>query len=54
LATAFIASITNPDATPAIENEQVPSQEELSRILRSSPPKVRVAEVLLAFADHKK
>ena len=43
--------ITNPDATPTIENEQVPSQEELSRILRASPPRVRVAEVLLAFAD---
>lgn len=43
--------ITNPNATPTIENEQVPSQEELSRILRASPPRVRVAEILLAFAD---
>ncbi len=43
--------LSNPNATPTIENEQVPSQEELSRILRASPPRVRVAEILLAFAD---
>jgi len=29
--------IRNSTATPTIENEQVPSQEELARILRSSP-----------------
>lgn len=43
--------VTNPNATPTIENEQIPSQEELSRILRASPPRIRVAEVLMAFAD---
>ncbi|MEM3028508.1 MAG: site-specific integrase, partial [Candidatus Bathyarchaeia archaeon] len=43
--------ISNSTATPTIENEQVPSQEELSRILRVSPPRVRVCEALMAFAD---
>lgn len=43
--------VTNPSATPTIEDEQVPTQEELSRILRASPPRVRVAEALMAFAD---
>jgi hypothetical protein len=43
--------ISNPNATPTIETEQIPSQEELSRIFRTSPPRVRVAEALMAFAD---
>jgi hypothetical protein len=43
--------ITNAGATPTVEDEQVPSQEELSRIFRASLPKVRVAEALLTFAD---
>jgi len=43
--------VTNRNATPTIENEQVPTQGELSRILRTSSPRIRVAEVLMAFAD---
>ena len=43
--------VTNRNATPTIENEQVPTQGELSKILRTSSPRVRVAEVLMAFAD---
>jgi len=44
-------SITNSGRTPTIEDEQVPSQEELARIFRGSPPRVRVAESLMALAD---
>ena len=43
--------VGNVDSTPTIENEQIPSLEELSRIFRTSPPRIRVAETLLAFAD---
>jgi hypothetical protein len=43
--------VTNSSATPTIDDEQVPTQEELSRILRASPPRIRVAEALIAFAD---
>ena len=43
--------VTNPNATPTIENEQVPSKEELSRIFRASNPRVRTAEALMTFAD---
>jgi hypothetical protein len=43
--------IKNPTATPTIENEQIPSQEELARILRASPPRIRAAIALIAFAD---
>jgi len=43
--------IKNAGATPTIEDEQVPSQEELSRIFRTSTPRVRTAEALMAFAD---
>jgi len=43
--------VTNRNATPTIENEQTPSQGELSRILRTSSSRIRVAEVLMAFAD---
>jgi hypothetical protein len=43
--------VSNPNATPTIENEQIPSKEELSRIFRASNPRVRAAEVLMAFAD---
>jgi len=43
--------VSRPDATPTIENEQVPSKEELSRIFRASRPRVMVAEALIAFAD---
>jgi hypothetical protein len=42
--------IKNSTATPTIENEQVPSQEELARVLRTSPPRVRAAVALMAFA----
>jgi len=43
--------VTNRNATPTIENEQVPTQGELSRILRTSSPRIRVAEALMAFGD---
>jgi len=43
--------VSNPNATPTIEDEQVPSQEELLRIFRASQPRVRAAEALIAFAD---
>ena len=43
--------ISNPNATPTIEDEQIPSREELSRILRASSSRARVAEALIAFAD---
>jgi len=43
--------VSNRNATPTIENEQVPTQAELARILRTSPPRIRVAETLMAFAD---
>jgi len=43
--------VSNPSATPAIEDEQIPSHEELSRIFRASNPRVRAAEALIAFAD---
>jgi hypothetical protein len=42
--------ISNSTATPTIEDEQVPSQEELVRILRASPPRIKVAIALIAFA----
>jgi hypothetical protein len=43
--------VSRPTSTPTLEDEQVPSKEELSRIFRSSSPRVRVAETLIAFAD---
>ena len=43
--------VANRNATPTIENEQVPTQGELSRIFRISSPRIRVAEALMAFAD---
>jgi len=43
--------ISNSTATPTIENEQVPSQDELARILRASPPRIRTAIALISFAD---
>ena len=43
--------ITNSTATPTIENEQVPSQDELARIFRASPSRVKIAAALIAFAD---
>jgi hypothetical protein len=43
--------VSNPSATPTLEDEEIPSHEELSRILRASSSRVRVAEVLIAFAD---
>jgi hypothetical protein len=42
--------IKNSTATPTIENEKVPSQEELAKILRASPPRVKVAVSLMAFS----
>jgi len=44
-------TISNAGRTPTIEDEQIPSQEELARIFRGSPPRVRVAEALIALAD---
>jgi hypothetical protein len=44
-------SISNAGRTPTIEDEQVPSQEELARIFRVSSQRVRVAEALMALAD---
>lgn len=43
--------IRNPSSTPTIEDEQVPSQEELARIFRNSTSRVRLAEALMAFSD---
>ena len=43
--------IRNISATPTIEDEQVPSQEELARIFRNSSSRARLAETLIAFAD---
>ena len=43
--------IKNLTATPTIESEQAPSQEELARILRASPPRIKVTIALIAFAD---
>ena len=44
-------TISNAGRTPTIEDEQIPSKEELSRIFRVSPPRVRVAETFIALAD---
>ena len=43
--------ITNSSATPTLENEQIPSKEELTRVFRNSSSRVRLAEALIAFAD---
>ncbi len=43
--------VSNPSATPTIEDEEIPSHEELTRILRASASRVRAAEALIAFAD---
>ena len=43
--------IRNASSTPTIEDEQVPSQEELARIFRNSSNRARLAETLIAFAD---
>jgi len=43
--------ISNRGRTPTIEDEQIPSKEELSRIFRVSPPRVRVAEAFIALSD---
>ena len=43
--------IRNISATPTIEDEQVPLQEELARIFRNSSNRARLAAVLMAFAD---
>jgi len=43
--------VTNPNATPTIDDEQIPSNEELSKIFRASNPRVRTAEAMIAFAD---
>src|SRR5205085_1205098 len=43
--------IRNPSSTPTIENEQVPSQQELARIFRNSSARVRTAEALMAFSN---
>jgi len=43
--------ISNSKATPTIEDEQVPTQEELARIIRRAKPRARVAISLLALGD---
>ncbi len=43
--------VSNASATPTVDDEQVPTKEELARILHASPPRIKVAEVLMAFAD---
>ena len=43
--------VSNSTATPTIEDEKVPSQGELARILRTAPSRVKVAIALIAFAD---
>lgn len=43
--------VSNSTATPTIENEQVPSQDELARIFRASPSRIKIALALIAFAD---
>jgi hypothetical protein len=43
--------ISNPTATPTIEDEEIPTREELSKILRASSLRTRVTEVLIAFAN---
>ncbi len=42
--------IRRADATPTLENERVPSQDELRRILLAAPPRWRVAAALVAHA----
>ena len=43
--------IKNSEATPTIENEGATTKEELARVFRTSPLRVKVAESLIAFAD---
>ncbi len=43
--------VANATATPTIENERAPSQEELATILRKSPPRLKAAIALIAFSD---
>jgi hypothetical protein len=45
--------ISNRGRTPTIESEQIPSKEELSRILRVCPPRVRVAAAFIALSDFR-
>lgn len=44
-------TISNVRSTPTIEDEMIPSKEELGRIFRISPPRVRVVEAFMALAD---
>jgi hypothetical protein len=39
----------NVDATPTLENKQIPTQEELSRLIRTSPPRIRLARANARF-----
>jgi len=43
-------NIANENLSPTLENERVPSKEELSKILRMSTPRGRVSISLMAFA----
>ena len=43
--------VTNSTATPTIENEQIPTQEELARVLRRAKPRAKAAVSFMAFAD---
>lgn len=42
--------ISNSTTTPTIEDEQVPTQEELARILRRAKPRTKAAIALIAFS----
>jgi hypothetical protein len=44
-------SVKDAGRTPTIEDEQVPSRDELARIFRVSTPRARTAEAFLALAD---
>ncbi|MFH1821250.1 MAG: site-specific integrase [Methanobacteriota archaeon] len=43
--------VTNSTATPTIENEQIPTQEELARVLRRAKPRAKASVSFMAFAD---
>jgi hypothetical protein len=43
--------ISNRGRTPTIEDEIIPTKEELSRLFRSSPPRITVAMAFIALAD---
>jgi len=46
-------TISDVGSTPTLEDEQIPSKEELSRIFRVSPPRTRVIEAFIALANFR-